>query len=310
MEKAMCKCARLIHSPVLGHWRSIRYFSSATNAGSSHNYCLDLVRKYDYENFLSSLLLANSVRSTAFAVRSFNVEISKVQDQVSNHQLAQMRLKFWLETIDSLFKNQVREHPVAQELHKAIGRHKLQKTHLKNLVLARTNQLSSTFPNLEAMEKYAELSVSSIYYMLLQASGIQNVHADHAASHLGKAQGLANLVRSLPHHCTRRDVPLPQDVLARHRVSHETVLRGHRDQPVRDVIFEVASRAKQHLDKARSLKDKVPEGTFILLLPAASTSWFLDQLQKFDFDVFHPKLQRRHHLLPWTLYLNKFLKRY
>ncbi|KAG8312535.1 NADH dehydrogenase (ubiquinone) complex I, assembly factor 6 [Homalodisca vitripennis] len=298
---------------VLGsrHHCLIKRFYSSDSSISSETYCADLVRKYDYENFLCCLLLSNAVRSTAFAVRGFNVEVAKVEDQVSESRLAQMRLQFWIETLDKLYKENVPQHPVAQELYKAIQRHKLQKHHLRSLVSARVGRLSSvTFPNLEALEQYAESSVSPIFYLLLQAVGVQNVHADHAASHLGKAQGIANTVRGLPHHCKRRIVTLPQDVLIRHNVAHESVIRGSRDQSVRDVVFEVATRAKQHLDKARSIKDKLPKEAHILLLPAAGTAWYLEKLQQLDFDVFHPKLQRRNQLLPWTLYLNKFLKRF
>lgn len=81
------------------------------------------------------------------------------------------------------------------------------------------------------------------------------MHADHAASHLGKAQGLANMVRAVPHHSLQRVVALPRDLLAQHSVVYESVLRGSRDQPVKDVVFEVAARAKQHLDKV-SMKHK------------------------------------------------------
>lgn len=91
-------------------------------------------------------------------------------------------------------------------------------------------------------------SFFSLNYLIF-GTGIQNVHADHAASHLGKAQGLANMVRAVPHHSLRRAVALPRDLLAQHNVVYESVLRGSHDQPVKDVIFKVAARAKQHLDK-------------------------------------------------------------
>lgn len=51
------------------------------------------------------------------------------------------------------------------------------------------------FRTLDDVEKYAEDSVSSIYYLLLKVANVTNVHADHAASHLGKAQGIANILR-------------------------------------------------------------------------------------------------------------------
>lgn len=61
---------------------------------------------------------------------------------------------------------------------------------------ARKNNISKKyFDNLDEIEKYAEDTVSPIYYLLLELAGHKNVHCDHAASHLGKAQGLANMLR-------------------------------------------------------------------------------------------------------------------
>ena len=38
-------------------------------------------RKYDYENYLSTLLLPTQARSSIFAVRAFNIEIAQVFTQ-------------------------------------------------------------------------------------------------------------------------------------------------------------------------------------------------------------------------------------
>lgn len=46
------------------------------------------------------------------------MEVSKVQDSVSDIKLAQIRLQFWSDTLDKLFVDNVPEHPVAQELYK------------------------------------------------------------------------------------------------------------------------------------------------------------------------------------------------
>lgn len=45
------------------------------------------------------------------------------------------------------------------------------------------------------METYAERSVSNVFYLILEGCGAKNIHADHAASHLGKAQGLVQQLR-------------------------------------------------------------------------------------------------------------------
>lgn len=51
------------------------------------------------------------------------------------------------------------------------------------------------FNTIDDVEKYAHDTVSSIYFLILGIAGISNVHADHAASHLGKAQGITNILR-------------------------------------------------------------------------------------------------------------------
>ena len=45
-----------------------------------------------------------------------------------------------------------------------------------------------SFNDIQSAEDYAEKSVSSILYLTLEALDVKNVNADHAASHIGKAQ--------------------------------------------------------------------------------------------------------------------------
>lgn len=71
----------------------------------------------------------------------------------------------------------------------------LGKHHLKRLVKARQRIGNLTFMTTKEMEDYCEQSVSSVYYAILEAAGVKNLHVDHAISHLGKAQGIVNLLR-------------------------------------------------------------------------------------------------------------------
>lgn len=43
-------------------------------------------------------------------------------------------------------------------------------------------------------------------------AGVKNVQADHAASHVGKAQGIITCLRATPYHSSRRKVYLPMDI--------------------------------------------------------------------------------------------------
>lgn len=50
------------------------------------------------------------------------------------------------------------------------------------------------------------------YNALFFCTGVKDVHADHAASHIGKAQGIVTCLRATPHHSRRRRVYLPMDI--------------------------------------------------------------------------------------------------
>lgn len=56
------------------------------------------------------------------------------------------------------------------------------------------------------------LKPDSVNICFIYFSGVKDVHADHAASHIGKAQGITTCLRATPYHSSRRKVYLPMDV--------------------------------------------------------------------------------------------------
>lgn len=102
------------------------------------------------------------------------------------------------------------------------------------------------------MEKYADQTTTPVYMLLLEASNVKNIHCDHAASHFGKAQGLTNLIRALPHNIQDRLVFLPQVDLARSGISEESIFRGSfNPAQLNDVIYSIACMANNHLRMVR-----------------------------------------------------------
>lgn len=276
---------------------------------SSLEYCLDLVRKNDYESYLCTLLLPPNIQSAGIVIRAFNVEIAQVEDQVSMKHTGAMRLQFWHDTLDSVYNDSPRQTPIALELHRILQKHKLSKRYFKRLIDARLDKLEkSIFPSVQDVENYAEKAFSSIYYLLLEANGIKNINADHAASHLGKAHGIVTFIRSVPYHARKRVIVLPEDILIKHNVSSEAILQNVTGDALNNVIFEVASYAKLHLDEAVSL-NTLKESKEIFL-PIFCVQNYLEDLRRKDFNVFHPHLNRRNGLLPIQLLWKKITQKY
>ncbi|CAH0603046.1 unnamed protein product [Chrysodeixis includens] len=278
------------------------------------DYCANIVKQYDYENFMATLLMTKALRTPALVLRAFNVEVARVQDQTSDSHTAAFRLQFWHDTLKTIFQKDqtlknVPANPIAQELFKVCVCYGLPKRQLEKLVTSRGELLRTKhFKTLEDVEKYAEDSVSPIYYLLLNLSNIANVHADHAASHLGKAQGIANILRSVRISNYHKMVTIPMDILMKYNVSQEDVLRGNDSENLRNVAFEVASRANSHLQKARRIE--VPSNSTQIFLPAIAVDNYLLRLQKANFNVFDNSLLLLSPTLPFTLYYNRVLKKF
>ncbi|CAH2988837.1 unnamed protein product [Chilo suppressalis] len=278
------------------------------------NYCAKIVRQHDYENFLATLLMTKSIRSPALVVRAFNVEVARIQDQTTDPQTAAFRLQFWQDVLTKIYKKEtalqnIPANPVAQELYKICNCYSLQRKHLERLISSRSNLLKSRFfRSLEDIEGYAEDAVSPTYYLLLKVADVKDLHADHAASHLGKAQGIANILRSIFVFNRHKMISLPMDILMANEVSQEQVLRGADSEKLRNVTFEIATRANSHLQKARKIK--VPKIANQIFLPAISVDKYLTNLQKCNFNLFDTSLQRQNATLPFNLYYNRIINNY
>lgn len=268
--------------------------SNSRSLRTAFSYCVQQVWSYDYENYLCLLHLPQNLRRAAFALRSFNVETARARDSVSDARLALMRLVWWRDTIDNIYKNNVPEHPVAQSLASIIHEHKLNKHWFKRSIEARIvdSEMESSPVTLADLEQYSENTASVLLYLMLQAGGIQSTSADHAASHIGKASGLLLLLRATAYHASRRRSYIPLQIAAKHGLSQEELYRGEHNEALENAVFEIASTANTHLEKAQELSHTVPKEALPVLLPAVSAQMFLDSLRKRHFNVFDPGLTR------------------
>ncbi|XP_075823097.1 NADH dehydrogenase (ubiquinone) complex I, assembly factor 6 isoform X1 [Microtus pennsylvanicus] len=302
-------CVRQLPGPSAVR-RSVAAASGPGIPGSDH-YCLELLRKRDYESYLCSLLFPAVCRSSVSALRAFNVELAQVKDSVSEKAIGLMRMQFWRKAVEDIYRDNPPHQPVAAELWKAVKRHNLTRRWLMRIIDEREKNLDDkAYRSIQELENYAENTQSSLLYLTLEVLGVKDLHADHAASHIGKAQGIVTCLRATPYHGSRRKVFLPMDVCVQHGVSQEDFLRRSHDKNVRDVIYDIASQAHSHLKHARSFHRSVPAEAFPAFLQTVTLEDYLKKIQRVDFDIFHPSLQQKNTLLPLSLYIQSWRKRY
>lgn len=266
--------------------------TSPEELGSARKYCLDLLRKYDTPSSLLMPYIPSHARDAYIALRAFNIDVARTADTTSTPTIGSMRLQFQRDAITKSLAGTPPKQPVALLLAKAAddlayqtdNKGKFSKSWFMRMIDTREKYLSNPpYPDLAALESYAENTYSTLLYLTLQALPMASLTADHVASHIGKATGIATVLRGLPliafpgppnKHSNQSGalagdvgasrhgaVMLPLDIMAEHNVREEDVLRnGASAHGLRDAVFAVATRANDHLITARQMLANVRKG--------------------------------------------------
>ncbi len=86
-------------------------------------------------------------------------------------------------------------------------------------------------------------------------------------------------------------------------------MRGLNIDRLHDVVFDVATRANDQLITSRSFKS-VPPDAIPCLLNSIETEYYLQQLQKKNFDLFDGGLNLKSLTVPFRLFVNFYRNKY
>ncbi|KAK9864897.1 hypothetical protein WJX84_007292 [Apatococcus fuscideae] len=290
--------------PVLAEQAARGFASRAAgdNLRVAFAYCSDQVRKYDHDNFICSLQLKPDLRAAVLALRAFNVETGLVGENVREQTLAQIRMQWWREAVNGMYRQTPHEHPIVQALTEVIAAKELTRYRLQQIVTAREDDLLRLAPpaSVADMEQYGRNTAAQLLLLQLESADLRGQpEIEHAALHLGQAQGITALLRGTHYHAARRRSYLPTDLCKREDLSHEQLFRGESSDALCNVMFEVASVAKGHLEEARRLRPSLPPLARLLMLPAVSVGLYLDALETCNFDAFAQRMLKQAYSPLW-----------
>jgi NADH dehydrogenase [ubiquinone] 1 alpha subcomplex assembly factor 6 len=279
----------------------------ASNAQLSSNfkYCIDLVKTNEPNCYYATLLTPQPALRTAFALRALNIELFSIKRAYKETRIAEIKLQFWKDQLNAIFDKETKmklNEPISSEIALVTRNHNLSKIWFTRLIEGRKHFLTTQqFKDFNELEKCAEASMSSVYYIIFNSLNVKNVDCDHAASHLGKAQMYCNIVKNLfpKKNSTKGQSTvyyLPADILIKNKIAQqdlinfsERILRPKQNN-LKDLCFDLCTRAKQHLESARNLNSKIPSNARMVLVGAIECEVFLDKMQQHDFDLFNEKL--------------------
>lgn len=318
----------------------LRIFNRSANLiPQSHLSCVAQVQKYDRENYLAALYIKEfQLRRSIFALRAFNVELALIKDKTTDINRAKGRFFFWTKLIDEIVKrNQLDPNeidpdktnsyykftPVAKELMETLQPVDINKEleqYLRDLIGARLSSKvlgHKPFETIDDLEIYCAKSNSSLYQMAWnissqfyreQTSSDMRRNLCNIAQCLGISQGLSNVIRATPHNAAKGYSFMPKSLLEDTRLTPNDFIltpsnKNLDSKKICPAIECLANRCQNLLDQVHSDTKSVPHLFRVLFLPRITIQLYLNKLKKYNYEIYHPKLGARNHMLPLRLWL-------
>jgi phytoene synthase len=276
--------------------------SSAAPPDDAAGFCADLVRGHDFPRYAACLFMPASERRAMLALYAFNVEIVRVRDQVSQPLPGEIRLQWWTDMLSGQAHGSAEANPVAAELLRAIGEFDLPAE--PTTLLADEHQFdlyNDPMPTMAALEGYLAATCSALLMLAARVAAPVSEAVEHLARHAGLAQGIVQVIASLPRDASRSQLFLPQEMLESHGCNVEDVFAGRETPGLRAVLDELMGEAQQHLATAFSLLAEVPAAARPVFLPLSLARADLGRLSQPGRNPFAPQPASRLRTL-WTLW--------
>src|SRR5262249_35866968 len=234
------------------------------------SFCANLVRAHDFPRYASTLFLPGVHRRPMLAIYAFNVEISRVRDQVSQPLPGQIRLQWWTDMLAGRDHGGIEGNPVASELMWAIRTWRLPVEGLAQLIIEHEFDLyNDPMPSLSALEGYANDTASTLFMCCARIVARPSEAIDHVVRHAGLAYGMIDVLNALPRDIARRQLFLPQQFLQQHGSSVDEAFAGKETPQARAAVDDLVAEGKRHLKTALALLAEVPQEARPAFLPLA-----------------------------------------
>jgi len=276
---------------------------SATDlSADSTAFCADLVRTHDFARYAATLFVPAAQRRALLSIYAFNVEISRVREQVSQPLPGEMRLQWWTDMLAGAGHGGVEGNPVAAELMQTIRTFRLPVAPLSRLIEEHQFDLyNDPMPSMAALEGYIDATASALFSLAARVAAPASGEIDHLARHAGLAQGMVQAISTLPLDAARRQLFVPLQLLESHGSDMEEVFSGKQTAKARAAIDQLIGEADSHLKTALALLVRVAPEVRPLFLPLALVRRDLKRMSRADSDPFAPRITPRFRIL-WTLW--------
>ncbi len=256
-----------------------------TELAQHYALCESALREKDRDLWLAALFAPAERRRHLHALYAFWMEIDEVRAKVTQPLLGEMRLRWWVDTLEAPGGEGGAAHPVADAVMDTIAVRGLSLGEFATFLDAHVVDLyDDPVETLAALLAYCDASVGAVLrWSAACLGGRENAEARGALADAGTALGLTRILRRLPLGGGRF---VPLELLHRHGVSPDDARAGVDSGPLRSALGELRALALSRFETARARAGGLDDATRTALLPVATVPLYLELMSRRDYNPF------------------------
>jgi phytoene synthase len=213
-------------------------------------YCAQKAAQSGSSFYYSFRLLPPPRRAAITALYAYCREVDDVVDEVSDPNVARMKLAWWRTEVDAIFTGKP-QHPVALALAKAVERYGITRENLLTVIDGMQMDLDKVrYVDFAELTTYCDRVAGVVGLMSAAIFGYEDPSTLVYARKLGVAFQLTNIIRDVGEDARRGRIYLPQEDLARFGVQPSDVLRGRASPAFVELMRFETDRARAWYDAA------------------------------------------------------------
>lgn len=238
-----------------------------------------LVRSGDQDRYWAGLFLSSQPRGYVFALYAFNIELSRIGEQVREPFLGEIRLQWWRDALAAPAVTEI-GNPVADCLIATRFAYDLPMDLLGGMIDARSRDIHrDPVETMDELRAYLIATAGALFRLGACITGARgNGPTDAACEAAAMAYGLTGLMRSLPHHAARGRLYLPGGFLRAFGVEGDALLRGEESEGLKAALGILRAQASEALAAFRQSAAALPESALPIFLPLTLVPAYLHAL--------------------------------
>jgi phytoene synthase len=247
--------------------------------------CESALREKDRDLWLAALFAPAERRRHLHALYAFWMEIDEVRAKVTQPLLGEMRLRWWVDTLEAPGGEGGAAHPVADAVMDTIAARGLSRGEFAAFLDAHVVDLyDDPVETLAELLAYCDATVGTVLrWSAASLGGRAHAEARGALADAGTALGLTRILRRLPLGGGRF---VPLELLDRHGVSPDDARAGVDSGPLRSALGELRALALGRFEAARARARGLDDATRTALLPVATVPLYLELMSRRDYNPF------------------------